>query len=56
MLMRRPEGVILTGGSHTPAARKMVEAAGVPVVETCDLLADPIENGVGFSNAKATAS
>ena len=56
MLMRRPEGVIVTGGSHTLAARKMPEAAGVPVVETWDLLADPIEHSVGFSNAEATAS
>ena len=55
MLTRRPEGVVLTGGSHTPAARKLLEAAGVPVVETWDLLADPIDHTVGFSNAEATA-
>lgn len=55
MLTRRPEGVVLTGGSHTPAARKLLESAGVPVVETWDLLADPIEHTVGFSNAEATA-
>ncbi len=56
MLARRPEGVIVTGGSHTPTARKMLETAGVPVVETWDLLAEPIEHSVGFSNAEATAS
>ena len=55
MLTRRPEGVVLTGGSHTPAARKLLESAGVPVVETWDLLANPIEHTVGFSNAEATA-
>lgn len=55
MLTRRPEGVILTGGSHTPLARRMLKAAGVPVVETWDLLAGPIEHMVGFSNADATA-
>ena len=55
MLARRPEGIILTGGSHTPAARTMLEAAGIPVVETWDLLAKPIEHMVGFSNAEATA-
>lgn len=54
MLMRRPEGVILTGGSHTPAARRMLKAAGVPVVETWDLLSNPIEHMVGFSNADAS--
>ena len=56
MLMRRPEGVILTGGSHTPQARAMLRAAGVPVVETWDLPQDPIEHTVGFSNAEATAA
>jgi LacI family gluconate utilization system Gnt-I transcriptional repressor len=50
MLTRRPEGVILTGGSHTPSARRMLKAAGVPVVETWDLLSNPIEHMVGFSN------
>jgi LacI family transcriptional regulator, gluconate utilization system Gnt-I transcriptional repressor len=53
MLARRPEGVILTGGSHTPLARKMLQAAGVPVVETWDLLDHPIDHTVGFSNAQA---
>lgn len=55
MLMRRPEGVVVTGGSHTPAARSLLKAAGVPVIETWDLVADPIEHTVGFSNAEATA-
>ena len=56
LLMRRPEGVILTGGSHSPAARAMLLAAGIPVVETWDLPAEPIEHTVGFSNAAATAA
>jgi LacI family transcriptional regulator, gluconate utilization system Gnt-I transcriptional repressor len=56
MLMRRPEGVILTGGSHTPPTRAMLRAAGVPVVETWDLPAEPIEHTVGFSNAAAAAA
>lgn len=55
MLARRPEGLVLTGGSHTPAARSLAQAAGVPVVETWDLLDRPIEHVVGFSNADATA-
>lgn len=53
MLARRPEGVILTGGSHTALARNMLRASGVPVVETWDLLDAPIEHTVGFSNAQA---
>lgn len=55
MLMRRPEGVVLTGGSHQAPVRNLLKAAGVPVVETWDLLDDPIEHNVGFSNAQATA-
>ena len=53
MLSRRPEGVVVTGGTHTAAARRLLQAAGVPVVETWDLPADPIEHSVGFSNAQA---
>ena len=56
MLMRRPEGVILTGGGHTARTRTMLRAAGIPVVETWDLPADAIEHTVGFSNAAAIAA
>lgn len=55
MLARRPEGVVVTGGSHTAAARKMLLTAGIPIVETWDLLKKPIQHMVGFSNAQATA-
>ncbi|WP_237153007.1 LacI family DNA-binding transcriptional regulator [Oryzibacter oryziterrae] len=53
MLRRRPEGLVLTGGRHTPRARKLLEAAGIPVVETWDIPPDPIGHAVGFSNAAA---
>jgi len=56
MLGRRPEGVVLTGGTHTQAARRLVEAAGVPVIETWDLPARPLGHSVGFSNADAVAA
>ena len=46
MLRRRPEGVILTGGSHTERTRRMLKNAGVPVVETWDLPARPIDQVV----------
>jgi LacI family gluconate utilization system Gnt-I transcriptional repressor len=55
MLSRRPEGVVVTGGTHTPAARKLLKAAGIPVVETWDLPARPVEHCVGFSNAEAVS-
>ena len=53
MLRRRPEGIILTGGQHTDRARRMLENAGIPIVETWDLPAKPIDQVVGFSNAEA---
>ncbi|WP_165349980.1 MULTISPECIES: LacI family DNA-binding transcriptional regulator [unclassified Mesorhizobium] len=53
LLQRRPEAIIVTGGRHTPRCRKMLANAGVPVVETWDLPADPIGHVVGFSNAEA---
>jgi len=51
MLQRRPEGIIVTGGTHTPRGRTMLEQAGIPVIETWDLPAAPIDHVVGFSNA-----
>ena len=56
LLRRRPEGVVLTGGSHTERARRMLAAATVPVIETWDLPAQPIGHVVGFSNAAAAAA
>jgi LacI family transcriptional regulator, gluconate utilization system Gnt-I transcriptional repressor len=52
LLTRRPEAVVLTGGSHTPLARHTLVTAGIPVIETWDLPAEPIEHTVGFSNAQ----
>ncbi len=53
MLRRRPEGIILTGGNHTAGARRMLEGAGIPVVETWELPEKPIDQAVGFSNSEA---
>jgi LacI family transcriptional regulator, gluconate utilization system Gnt-I transcriptional repressor len=52
-LRRRPEAIVVTGGKHTPRARRLLEAAGIPVIETWDLPPDPIGHVVGFSNAQA---
>jgi len=51
MLQRRPEGIIVTGGTHTPRARAILNQAAIPVIETWDLPAAPIDHVVGFSNA-----
>ena len=52
-LRRRPEAIVVTGGRHTPRARRLLENAGIPVVETWDLPEQPIGHVVGFSNAGA---
>jgi LacI family gluconate utilization system Gnt-I transcriptional repressor len=52
-LRRRPEAIVVTGGRHTPRARRMLQNAGIPVIETWDLPEDPIGHVIGFSNAAA---
>jgi LacI family transcriptional regulator, gluconate utilization system Gnt-I transcriptional repressor len=51
LLRRRPEAIVVTGGRHTAAARRMLEKSAIPVVEIWDLPEDPIDHVVGFSNA-----
>ena len=53
MLRRRPEAIVVTGGRHTPRGRKLLENAGIPVIETWDLPLRPVRHVVGFSNAEA---
>lgn len=53
LLRRRPEAIVVTGGNHTPRARRLLENAAVPVIETWDLPEMPIGHVVGFSNAQA---
>lgn len=53
LLRRRPEALIVTGGTHSPNARKMLQNAGIPVVEIWDQPKDPVDMVVGFSNADA---
>jgi LacI family gluconate utilization system Gnt-I transcriptional repressor len=53
LLQRRPEAIVLTGGSHTPAARQMLSGTDIPIVETWDLPKAPLGHVVGFSNASA---
>ena len=52
-LSRRPDGIVLTSGEHTPAARAMLAGAGIPVVEVWELPEDPVDMAVGFSNIEA---
>jgi LacI family transcriptional regulator, gluconate utilization system Gnt-I transcriptional repressor len=56
MLRRRPEGILVTGGRHTPRGQKLLKNSGIPVIETWDLPKAPVNHVVGFSNAEASAA
>ena len=51
LLRRRPEAIVVTGGRHTARGRRLLETAGVPVIEMWDLPENPVDHVVGFSNA-----
>lgn len=53
LLRRRPEAIVVTGGTHTDRTRRLLANAGIPVVETWDLPKTPIGHVVGFSNQAA---
>lgn len=53
MLSWRPSGLIVAGLEHTDAARAMMRAAGVPVVEVMDVDGDPVAAAVGISHEDA---
>jgi LacI family gluconate utilization system Gnt-I transcriptional repressor len=50
MLARRPEGIVVTGTTHSKAAGRLLLDAGVPVVEIWELPDRPLDHAVGFSN------
>lgn len=52
MLSRRPDGIVVTGLVHSPAAREQLRRLGIPVVETWDLSDRPVDMMVGISHVK----
>lgn len=48
---RRPDGILLTGVTHSVETHRRLRAARIPVVETWDLTPTPIDMLVGFSHA-----
>lgn len=50
ILSRRPDGIILTGTLHTDNTRKRLQNVNIPVVETWDMTASPVDMLVGFSH------
>ncbi|MEM7720750.1 MAG: LacI family DNA-binding transcriptional regulator [Pseudomonadota bacterium] len=53
MLSWRPSGLIVAGLEHTDAARAMMAAAGIPVVEVMDVGGDPVAAAVGIDHFEA---
>lgn len=53
MLSWRPSGVIIAGLEHTDAARTMLKASGIPVVEIMDTDGEPVDAMVGISHRRA---
>lgn len=53
MLSWRPSGVIIAGLEHSDAARAMLKASGIPVVEIMDTDGEPIDAVVGISHRRA---
>lgn len=49
---RRPDGIVLTGIMRSAEGKRRLLASGIPVVETWDLTANPIDMLVGFSHAE----
>ena len=49
----RPDGIILTGGLHTPELELVLRRSGVAVAEMWTLRADPIGAAIGFSDRDA---
>ncbi|HBS98637.1 MAG TPA: LacI family transcriptional regulator, partial [Citreicella sp.] len=43
MLSWRPSGVIIAGLEHTEAAKAMMKASGIPVVEIMDIDGTPVD-------------
>ena len=53
MLAQRPCALFLHNTRHTPAARTAIMSARIPVVESGDLVRDPLDMCISFSNRVA---
>lgn len=52
---RRPDGIVLTGVTHSPETRKLLASSNIPIVETWDVTSDPIDMLVSFSHEETSA-
>src|SRR6476469_4221529 len=53
LLSRRPEAIIMVGSPATEDGARLLRRAGLPVAETWDLPAAPIDAVAGFNNYEA---
>lgn len=53
MLSWQPKGLVVAGLEHTRAARRMMENAGIPIVEIMDVDGEPVDLNVGVSHRRA---
>lgn len=54
LLAQRPSAIVLHDTMHTTRTRKVLSRAGIPVIETGDIVRRPIDSVVSFSNAAAS--
>jgi LacI family gluconate utilization system Gnt-I transcriptional repressor len=52
-LQSNPDGILLSGLTHSPRVEQMLAASGVPVVSMMDMAANPKQLSVGFSQHDA---
>ncbi|WP_447528095.1 substrate-binding domain-containing protein [Vreelandella sp. TE19] len=53
LLSYNVDGVILSDHEHTPRSLRMLETAGIPIVEIMDTYRTPLELAVGYDNVQA---
>lgn len=56
LLSYNVDGLILSESTHTDRVRKMIDIAGIPVIEMMDSVSTPISQAVGFDNRAASAA
>jgi LacI family gluconate utilization system Gnt-I transcriptional repressor len=52
-LARRPDGLFIHGGLHSPEVRALLQKAGIPIVEAGNLRKQPLDMVVSYSNYAA---
>jgi LacI family gluconate utilization system Gnt-I transcriptional repressor len=51
-----PAAIVIAGLAHSPATRKLLRSAAVPVIEIWELGAQPVDIAIGFSHARVGAT